>query len=266
MPNTPLDPLDKKYFTYVSNSDLSAYQIVWFFENQWTSLNDISSRNIISFGNELWALFLTNWINSNKPIQEIYDQNSFTWIDIKNFNWILTNWENIGDLKAIFNNNFDNNIVWTWWVLSTLENSFKNKMQIFMQWTCTNWWKNLNWFLTAAKTPLSPNFSLCEGMSFPINMEIISSECNNWLKESINSNIKAGNTNITFKDINSTILNYEICYWNSFNINNTIFMSYCPIWWEKINDIKLNAWRTLVSYKINESNEIKLFNFCKKIK
>ncbi len=82
MPNTPLDPLDKKYFTYVSNSDLSAYQIVWFFENQWTSLNDISSRNIQSFGNELWALFLTNWINSNKPLQEIYDQNSFTWVDI----------------------------------------------------------------------------------------------------------------------------------------------------------------------------------------
>lgn len=271
MPDSPLDPLDKNYFTYVSNADLSAYQIVWFFENQWTSLNDISSRNIQSFGNELWALFLTNWINSNKPLQEIYDQNSFTWIDIKNFNWILTNWENVGNLKAIFNNNFDNNIVWTWWTLSNLENSFKNKMQILMQSHCPSWWKNLGelfiktwalklWLYIETK---KEKLYVCEWNIFPINNNIIMHECNNNSNNIWELKIKSWALPVYTK-INNVNYTFYSCNLNYFSKSHEVIMTYCPFWWEDLWEIKPYNW--VLASKMLLDNTPQSFKLCKKTK
>ncbi len=60
-------------------------------------------------------------------------------------------------------------------------------MQVFTQWNCPNWWKNLGkinfriwgpWALGYINNK-SENFYLCEWNIFPINNNIIMNECTN---------------------------------------------------------------------------------------
>ena len=256
MSKTPLDPLDDASFTYNVNSDLNAYQITWFFESKSSLAEnnllqktyawniDYSTRIVKSFWKELWVLLLNTWSDLNRPLQEKYNASSFTWIDIKTFNWTLPSLGNIWNLKVVFNNKESDNIVGTGNNLGRLENIYKQKMQIVMN-SCLPWWNGL-WIVSAA-APSSlrlnwslNNFKLCESKissEIPLNSQILSLS---WCLDYTNlwTVTAAAPSNLT---LNWNIINLFLCSKTNNTdkiFNNGIVFSTCPNWWTDLWQLK----------------------------
>jgi len=131
---TPIDPLDSWNYTYSTNLNQNMYQWVWFLENSsnltfennlitntYASSIDYSKRILKTFWKELGILLINTWSNINKPLNELYNEVSFTGINISSFTWTLSNGVNIWELKVAFNDTPSDNIVGTWAVLSWLK-------------------------------------------------------------------------------------------------------------------------------------------------
>lgn len=259
------DPLDNSYYTYLVNSDLNYYQVSGFlesspitaFENNsildtYASNTDYSNRTIKSFWNELWILLINTWSDINRPLQEKYNSTTFTWIDIKLFTWTLSNWNNIWELKAVFNNKVDDNIVWTWSNLIRLENIYKQKMQILMT-SCPNGWNELwlfwwrFWLSSNITTNLSwvnQNYKVCEWDNFISSSQIVMTNCPNAWNDLWLFWRKAWTTNITTY-MSGITQNYKVCEWNSFVSLSQIVMTNCPIWWNDLWLFWWKAWTTI---------------------
>lgn len=149
---TPLDPFDNKKYTYSINYNQNSYQLlthleVW--ENlafKWINLVnktyaawvDYSNRYPKVFWKRLWILLWNSWENKNRPLQELKSV-SFTWIDVKTYTWILSDWQNLWNLKVLINNEvviednniqiIKNNFEWTIWIV-----------MVWPNWWCPKWW------------------------------------------------------------------------------------------------------------------------------
>lgn len=165
MDKIPLDPLDKSRYPYLVNYGQTDFQLIWYLENSspiafdsgivpqaYAANIDYSTRTLKSYGKELWFLFVNTGSNANIPLHELRNELSFTGVDIKTYTWVLSNGENIWDLKAVFNNKIDDNIVWTGSILIRLENIYWWLSKLVMDW-CPTWWKDLwnsSWLGTAS--------------------------------------------------------------------------------------------------------------------
>ncbi len=158
---TPIDPLDSWNYTYSTNLNQNMYQWVWFLENTssltfensligktYASNRDYSKRILKTFWKELGILLINTWSDINRPLSELYNEVSFTGIDITSFTWTLSNGENIWELKAILSDTASDNIIGTWSVLSWLKIRYGGYIEILMP-SCPSGWnvssKNSTW-------------------------------------------------------------------------------------------------------------------------
>lgn len=120
---TPIDPLDNWNYTYSTNFNKNMYQWVWFLENTssltfensligktYASNRDYSKRILKTFWKELGILLINTWSDINRPLSELYNEVSFTGIDITSFTWTLSNGVNIWELKAILSDTASENM------------------------------------------------------------------------------------------------------------------------------------------------------------
>ncbi len=126
------DTLDKIYYTYSTNDTFSKYQILWFFEgsqNITTNFknisitekayaSDFSERFPVVKWERLWIL-LSSW--TNFPIQELYNEASFTWLDVVNTSDIY---------KAIRTNKSNGILIWSWIILKDLDPKYLGSVNI----------------------------------------------------------------------------------------------------------------------------------------
>jgi len=142
------DPKDKINYTYISDVNLTKYQILWFLENprQTSYIEDINSNNSINSTNIInkvnASIDYTNrfpivkwkelWIFTsidNTPIQE-----TWTWIDIVNTN---------DTYKVILNNTNSGSVSGTWSFLAKT-NSTANCKRIYDLWERKDWIYTIN--------------------------------------------------------------------------------------------------------------------------
>lgn len=69
--------------------------------NTYASSSDYSNRNIKTIWDQMWILLLNTWSDINRPLQEKYDVNTFTWIDIYSYTWTVW-WKIVLRIKSCF--------------------------------------------------------------------------------------------------------------------------------------------------------------------
>ncbi|EKE27345.1 MAG: hypothetical protein ACD_3C00223G0022 [uncultured bacterium (gcode 4)] len=122
------DPLDGNYFSYITNSKKTKYQLVWFLENSQNSeisLNPIMSFDWVSAASNSWRYLITRWdslwiLMTSWSIDPIYSSLSNTWIDILNTDSTYTIYYSKDEV-----------VTWTW---------IKLKSWISGWWIVWYWW------------------------------------------------------------------------------------------------------------------------------
>lgn len=241
MNKTPSDPLDSVKYTYNLNKDWNMYQITSFFEKDsqvallprlisktYASGIDYSQRIIRTFWNQLGALFISTGSNMNTPLHQLRNETTFTGIDIQSFVGILSDGTNIWNLKAVFNNNSQENKEWTWNVLWVLKSTYTQKISIITT-KCENGWIE-KWDFSAVdggntSMQMGHSYKICEWNNF--SEELITISPNN-CKNGGNSQMR-----VTDWGWNTIFLNhdYNICEGNIYSGIQVVMPWECSIWW-----------------------------------
>lgn len=247
--NTPIDPLDKTYYTYTTNVALTGYQLLVFLETGWqTNLwlkevhaweIDYSTRKLKSFWNQLWTLLFTTWSDVNRPMQEAYNASNFTSIDVKTFTWTLSNGQIVWSIKAVINN--IESLTWTWAELSRLKNIYKWVMQVVMA-ECPSWWNYL-WEVVSWRDASQCNWNTCKVCESNLTnlqswSKVVMSSCPSWWDYL---------WDVSWRDPYQC--SWETCKicesnWTNFLSWSKVVMSSCPSWWNYLWDVK--NWREFV--------------------
>lgn len=265
MNKTPSDPLDSLKYTYNLNKDWNMYQITSLFEKKsqvallpnfisktYASGIDYSQRIITTFWNQLWVLFVSTGSNMNTPLHQLRKETTFTGIDIQSFVGNLSDGTNIWNLKAVFNNNSQENKEWTWNVLWILKSTYTQKISIITT-KCENGWIE-KWEFSAID---GSNFAMVTDQPYKI------CEWNNFSEELItispNNCRNGGNLQMWLQDggWSDMILNnnYHICKGDIYSWIQIVMPWECSIWWsEKWQMMMMDAaWTsTSLNYKICE--------------
>lgn len=102
------DPLDETYYTYLTNQNLTKYQLMWFLEN-WDEINMLLKTYAATWkANYPYTKWAELWIIldpvTKKPIQEFWTE-----VDIVNTN---------ESLSLYLNNSSSWKVTWTWYTLT----------------------------------------------------------------------------------------------------------------------------------------------------
>lgn len=267
--STPTIQWKNTYFVYNTDVQRNFFQIGWFLSNRsnyfsQTHADGEDKSTFYTLWNQLGILFTQTW-GSLSPLSHLKSE-SFTWIDVKIFSWILSDNREVWALKVIFDNNQENDLVGTGNILENLETDYFQEFDILSP-VCGEYYSISNiysidpwqwsfWFTWGIS--IGGNVSVCKSDLFGANIlhpDIAMSEClNAWEPSSLYT---VANGQYKWDCERNWWGEFFVCQVctpkgtaTTFQTWDEVVMPFCPVWWEPSGETWIWQWSIVCASKI----------------